>query len=1201
MSESAPTVLQVVNVNWPTEGTVVLAPTVVGEPMSGRFPLVTGLASGVTAANFSLAMRDVGTKRLALEVEDGTLYLVVTLKPAEVATWTGAGADRAWSTAENWLNAVLPLGNVSVSFAADAGTGETVNDLENLTFSRIDIAATAGAFTHTGTQQLGLKSAVTNDSPAAQTFRLPLALGDADNLQGAFNIHVAEATGLLTMTGSVTTIADSLVKTGPGTLSINNRALMSTRAVTVAEGVLKLGSREGVDDSRYSGGAVPQKDADVLVWRKTRLSEVYGATAISTGSSFPGNYEMKGLFWRNSGSSATCQFQAWDGSYTKCVCVTFTQVGDDVYAKTTRAAFTAANILGSDMSSGYTEQTVAASTGAGGYNVIAVTPVFADGYAATLRVMDGAQLDLNVNDVLQGKAVTVAEPTHGRTILIKGTGPNGQGALYDSGSLGHDWDDFWSPDIGRLVLEGPAKIGGGSVSVRDLASSATSPYKPLIEGRYPLTVACQVRGLECTGVTFALDSLIVEGRLFLVRAVNGAITNGVRLVDGSTLRLFNATVSPDIAFKCDAGAAVTVTTANGISTLNGAFVVPEGASVTMDTAQAVALMGAFELNGTLAQQQKVNALVFGGRVSGNGTLTGSNVHFWHDTDNCWVMAADDHGFTSKIDVSGVTDPGFLEHLKRIELTYTGTEDSKCFPIAPAGNYSARMAAAVELDVRDAGGATVPNSYLVIADNQLCVCINNANCPTRATWIGEAGDGNPTNPGNWQCLNDHDNLVPGGVPMYFTSIHVSRGSTFSCPAGSEFVGRELVIDPAASLAADCDWRGIDFDVVRAGGVLDLAGHNLHLMVLRDITQGEVTFTDTSAPGKGGELHVEVPAGTVAFGNGHSNKMITTMGTLQLVKDGAARYTVLGHNVHSGGTRVAAGELWTYNDSTSTDYSFNKYSHLGCAGSTVQVDAGAKLDIRGNWYFSIYTLVLNGGTFASTGFTQNNTDGVGVGAMRLTADSTVEISTRTFFHAPNDAPTIADLGGKTLTYNQTADLTWLRAYGFTNGTVVFNGPGQLVLRGVVSNLRGAHMVLNGKINTEVDLDAGDLTVRFEKGDRQNNGVVRIWGVYTPETDFIHNFVMQDGSTINVSEKEGAWPIKSTLTGVALAFANNACVRVKLGDRRLQSGDKVLEWETPPANVAGLRFAPAKGERGVFTIIPEAGGGVIYQTAGTVLFVR
>ncbi|MCQ2394359.1 MAG: hypothetical protein MJ249_08730 [Kiritimatiellae bacterium] len=122
---------------------------------------------------------------------------------------------------------------------------------------------------------------------------------------------------------------------------------------------------------------------------------------------------------------------------------------------------------------------------------------------------------------------------------------------------------------------------------------------------------------------------------------------------------------------------------NGISTLNGAFVVPEGASVTMDTAQAVVLTGAFELNGTLAQQQKVNALVFGGRVSGNGTLTGSNVHFWHDTDNCWVMAADDHGFTSKIDVSGVTDPGFLEHLKRIELTYTGTEGSKCFPIAPA--------------------------------------------------------------------------------------------------------------------------------------------------------------------------------------------------------------------------------------------------------------------------------------------------------------------------------------------------------------------------------------------------------------------------------------------------------------------------------------------------------------------------------------
>ncbi len=122
---------------------------------------------------------------------------------------------------------------------------------------------------------------------------------------------------------------------------------------------------------------------------------------------------------------------------------------------------------------------------------------------------------------------------------------------------------------------------------------------------------------------------------------------------------------------------------SGISTLNGAFVVPEGASVTMDTAQAVVLTGAFELNGTLAQQQTVNALVFGGRVNGNGTLTGSNVHFWHDTDNCWVMAADRGGAAAIIAHWTLHDPASLDHLKRIELTYTGTEGGKCFPIAPA--------------------------------------------------------------------------------------------------------------------------------------------------------------------------------------------------------------------------------------------------------------------------------------------------------------------------------------------------------------------------------------------------------------------------------------------------------------------------------------------------------------------------------------
>ena len=54
----------------------------------------------------------------------------------------------------------------------------------------------------------------------------------------------------------------------------------------------------------------------------------------------------------------------------------------------------------------------------------------------------------------------------------------------------------------------------------------------------------------------------------------------------------------------------------------------------------------------------------------------------------WVMAADDTGFTSKVDTTGVTDIEFLAGLKRIEVTFTGdATQEKIFDICAAGTVS----------------------------------------------------------------------------------------------------------------------------------------------------------------------------------------------------------------------------------------------------------------------------------------------------------------------------------------------------------------------------------------------------------------------------------------------------------------------------------------------------------------------------------
>lgn len=795
-----------------------------------------------------------------------------------------------------------------------------------------------------------------------------------------------------------------------------------------------------------------------------------------------------------------------------------------------------------------------------------------------------------------------------RTFFIAGAGPDGRGAVIDSGTAGLADDGISRVGIFRLVLTGDAKLGGGGISIRN---GVIGNDKVRIEGPYTLTTDCSSRGLECSGTEFALGKLVNEGRLFLVRGISGTVTNGVCLVDRSRLHLYAANIPAGIPFVAEKNATgtatVTVTSASEISYLKGAITVQPQVTVNFDgIAYSCVFEGAVTNDGTMAYVSGAGSLKFAGTLSGHGALVGSQIIFREPTAGfrpIWQMAADENGFTEKIDISGVTNPDFLLNLRRIEVRYAGTAGNRVFEIGPAGNLTARAASLIELAVTDAQGTALKNCHLAVTDGKFMLHICDDRFPVIATWTG-AKDGNVADPANWACLNELGEPVEGVTPLDYTSVRFTANTTFSCPAGTPFTCRELVVG-GTTLGADCDWSGIDFSLIvpEGNGTIDLKGHNLTLSITENLAR-HVIVTDSSADGEGGELHVTVPQGKAPFSNGSSGKWLELNGSLKFVKDGPGRFVVLGNNGYTGGTLVAAGELWTYNDTTSSTYAFRdetgrRWKHLGAFDSTVTVNQDAKLDIRGLYLFAHYKLVLNGGTFAASRYKHIGDNTLqGLGGLTLTADSRCEITQPTIFRDFGDAMGCANLGGHTLTIDMTQTPSsseqpladdrgvWLSPYGFTNGTVVVNGladskGGQLLVRTEVCDLRNSTLDLNCRLNLQQDLLVGDLITHYTANlcDGADAYKVRIFGRYTPVSDYIHAFEMQNGSTIDLSAKTAVWNATSALTERTLGFAANARVMIDTGARKFRDGERVVEWAagTEPANIATVRFASVGGHGG------------------------
>ena len=462
-----------------------------------------------------------------------------------------------------------------------------------------------------------------------------------------------------------------------------------------------------------------------------------------------------------------------------------------------------------------------------------------------------------------------------------------------------------------------------------------------------------------------------------------------------------------------------------------------------------------------------------------------------------------------------------------------------------------------------------------------------NIPVTAEWIGGAS-ADLTVSANWRCRNVGGDVLDGVLPnRSATAVTVSGLFGFNVTNAANVCWRSIRLENAV-LAADLDWSAsFGAGDIEDGFSIDLAGHTLTV----DELQGNGTITDTSA--NGGVLCLDVPEGVTV---GNAGVLLT--GSLKLLKTGAGSYrpTIQGAT-YTGGTVIEQGLV-----------SMDSRAHPSGDGVTITICTNGVFDINApadswGYIWTDCTLILAGGRLENRGSSMN-TQCRNLGTVRLTENSTMYAKSQFGFVSQGYAPTLLDLGEHELELQANSNFHFYNTT-ITNGTLNITAGGWIIfggLDGAVVDASTASIEFHEspRWNVQKDLLVSNLVMRATDDGSTINGAakVKIFGTFTPHTDYIHNYELQEGSTLDLSVRSTVYPMvnpkKSNYKVTCAADATR--VTVDLGNRSVRSGQQILSWPSgqPPAN------AVFKAKEGALHGFAKRNDG-LYVVKGLTIFVR
>ena len=259
------------------------------------------------------------------------------------------------------------------------------------------------------------------------------------------------------------------------------------------------------------------------------------------------------------------------------------------------------------------------------------------------------------------------------------------------------------------------------------------------------------------------------------------------------------------------------------------------------------------------------------------------------------------------------------------------------------------------------------------------------------------------------------------------------------------------------------------------------------------------------------------------------------------------------------------------STGSYFHVDKVSFAKSVG--IEVASGATLDMNGREGCGAYAVtVASGGTLLNANG-DVSADRTGLADVTLTGDSTLSVQKN--YALSGYAPAIAtlDLGGKTLTVTKaTGKFLTLRDAEVKNGTIVLPDGGWLQTAGNGVDAVTVDLDVTSALQIDAPFTVRNYAAHYTKNNNGGSAALNVVGTFTPGTAYFYGCTMQDGSTIDLSEKTEVWSTTSSFSGgkKTVDFAPEATVNIEVGARELAIGDKVVAWTAMPPVEDNVLFA-------------------------------
>jgi autotransporter-associated beta strand protein len=495
------------------------------------------------------------------------------------------------------------------------------------------------------------------------------------------------------------------------------------------------------------------------------------------------------------------------------------------------------------------------------------------------------------------------------------------------------------------------------------------------------------------------------------------------------------------------------------------------------------------------------------------------------------------------------------------------------------------------------GVAVADKSLVIKNSaDACgVYVKDAREPAYAKWVNGAwkyfSDRTHEYDGEWtQGITDTMQVLFSSVEEY----NLICTTNFS-PAPAAFVLTGFT--GARNVTTDLTQLPFLFD---EGAVLDVKGG--HVKLPGSMAGSTTAFTVTNSAEQTGTLEVDVADGTT------TNTKMALAGNLKFVKSGAGTFVSTLAQTYTGGTLVAEGTVQEPANSVA----------YGGEGDFTVYGTGA-ITVESNATFTVQSAqVFKNDIVLAGGRLYGNLNSVVARITAVTADSQVEMmnGNDVSMHIGASGSHL-DLDGHTLTFSGGTGSQYFYIDASLEGETggfVFDSSVEYVGK-LPADGNGVDVEINVRAHMFDPASVHDYKIAGSQNQWGTGTAygLNVYGTFTPISTTFYGCTMMNGSTIDLSGKTGVWSVQSSIPNAAnnygltaaqqtarktVSFADNATVKIKLGERKVKAGDKVVDWTgKTPANLATLRFTSAEGEH--FGLQKKDDG--LYIIHGFIILVR